>query len=130
VSHAVIATRRILWIVLIGAVGGAAYAWWRDHRAVEPAGPAEWPPLPQPSADVADNDASAERTTSATPPADAAWVAPADDGSCPVGYPVKAKESSGIFHVDGGRFYERTRADRCYPSAAAAEADGYRQSKS
>jgi hypothetical protein len=37
--------------------------------------------------------------------------------------------SSGIFHEPGGRFYDRTRADRCYPTAAAAEADGYRRSK-
>jgi hypothetical protein len=55
---------------------------------------------------------------------------PLDDGSCPPGYPLKAKESSGIFHVPGGRFYERTNPDRCYANAADAEADGYRQSKS
>jgi hypothetical protein len=55
---------------------------------------------------------------------------PLDDGSCPRGYPLKAKESSGIFHVPGGRFYERTNPDRCYANAADAEADGYRRSKS
>ncbi len=37
--------------------------------------------------------------------------------------------SSGIFHVPGGRFYERTHADRWYATGEAAEADGYRQSK-
>ena len=37
----------------------------------------------------------------------------------------------GIFHVPGGRFYERTDAPTaCYPNAESAEADGYRPSKS
>lgn len=79
-------------------------------------------------------------SVTATPPADPdearpkawggrrAWANPAD-GACPDGYPVKAKLSSGIFHVPGGLSYERTTPDRCYPDAAAAEADGLRQSK-
>ncbi len=31
--------------------------------------------------------------------------------------------------MPGGRFYERTKAERCYQSADAALADGYRQAK-
>jgi len=42
---------------------------------------------------------------------------------------VKAKDSSRIFHVEGGLSYERTRADRCYRSPEDAEADGYRAAK-
>jgi hypothetical protein len=42
---------------------------------------------------------------------------------------VKVNESSGIFHVPGGRFYQRTIPDRCYATSADAEADGYRQAK-
>jgi hypothetical protein len=60
---------------------------------------------------------------------DATWAPPGDDGACPVGFPVKVKESSGIYHLPDGRFYERTNADRCYVDATAAEADGYRRSK-
>jgi hypothetical protein len=56
------------------------------------------------------------------------WVTP-DDGSCPLSHPVKAKASSGIYHVPGGQSYERTTPDRCYLSPAAAEADGYRAAK-
>jgi len=56
------------------------------------------------------------------------WVAPVD-GVCPEGYPIKANDSSGIFHVPGGRFYARTTANRCYASADAAIADGYRAAK-
>ena len=52
------------------------------------------------------------------------------DGAVPDSHPVKVKVSSGIFHVPGGRFYERTSADRLYPNAESAEADGYRPSKS
>ena len=58
------------------------------------------------------------------------WIAPGPNGAVPDSHPVKVKVSSGIFHVPGGRFYERTSAERCYPNAEAAEADGYRPSKS
>ena len=51
------------------------------------------------------------------------------DGGCPDGYPIKAKEGSGIYHRPGGLSYERTRPDRCYADAAAAEADGFRAAK-
>jgi hypothetical protein len=62
------------------------------------------------------------------PPAATPWLR-AVDGQCPPGYPLKVNESSGIFHVPGGRFYQRTIPDRCYTTAADAEADGYRQAK-
>jgi hypothetical protein len=42
---------------------------------------------------------------------------------------VKLNLQSGIFHVPGGRFYDRTVPGRCYTSAEAAEADGYRRAK-
>lgn len=65
-----------------------------------------------------------------TPPVanDAAWV-PADAGACPLSHPIKANGNSMIYHAPGGRFYDRTRAERCYADAAAAEADGYRAAK-
>ena len=56
------------------------------------------------------------------------WVAPVD-GACPSGYPIKGNSNSLIYHVPGGRFYERTVPERCYASAADAEADGYRAAK-
>jgi hypothetical protein len=34
-----------------------------------------------------------------------------------------------IFHVPGGRFYDRTRPERCYATESAAIADGFRRSK-
>ncbi|HEV8115206.1 MAG TPA: hypothetical protein VGP53_03135, partial [Acidimicrobiales bacterium] len=59
---------------------------------------------------------------------DVLWVEPVG-GACPTGYPVKASLSSGIFHVVGGLFYERSTPDRCYRTPSAAEGDGLRQAK-
>jgi hypothetical protein len=55
------------------------------------------------------------------------WV-PAVDGTCPPGYPVKVSRT-GIVHVPGGLSYLRTVPERCYATAAEAEADGYRAAK-
>jgi hypothetical protein len=59
------------------------------------------------------------------PPGKRVWV-PAKDGVCPQSHPVKAKLSSKIFHMPGGRNYKSTKADRCYPDEASAQADGLR----
>jgi hypothetical protein len=96
-------TRRI---ILLGIVVGAGLVVWRvrSGRAERPLdSPAESPPVPN-------------------------WVE-AVDGACPVSHPVKAKVGSGIYHLPGGSFYARTRPERCYVDAAAAEADGYRAAK-
>jgi hypothetical protein len=50
----------------------------------------------------------------------------ANDGVCPQSHPVKAKLSSKIFHTPESRNYSRTKADRCYPDEASAQADGLR----
>ena len=42
---------------------------------------------------------------------------------------MKAKLSSGIFHVPGGANYDRTHADRCYVDGDAAATDGFRPSQ-
>ena len=59
------------------------------------------------------------------PPGERLWV-PANDGVCPQSHPVKAKLSSKIFHTTTGRNYKSTKADRCYPDEASAQADGLR----
>jgi hypothetical protein len=56
------------------------------------------------------------------------WVDPIE-GECPVSHPVKAKLTSGIYHLPGGGNYDRTRAERCYVDADAATADGLRPPK-
>ncbi len=119
------ALRRTLMIVLVAAGIGAVLSWQRRQQAAPTAtAPPQWPPWPAPP----DTDASPTGASMA-PVDERRWLPAHDDGSTPDSHPVKAKESSGIFHEPGGRFYDRTKADRCYPTAAAAEADGYRRSK-
>jgi micrococcal nuclease len=60
--------------------------------------------------------------------AGAAWLEPVGS-DCPETHPVKAKMSSGIYHLPGMAAYSRTHPDRWYRDAAAAEADGLRPAK-
>jgi hypothetical protein len=103
-------------LLRLGILAGAGYALFRvlsTRSASTTAWEAQpFPFPPQPAVD-------------ATSP----WVEAAASGACPAHHPVKAKLSSGIFHVPGGANYTRTHADRCYRSADAAEADGLRPSK-
>jgi hypothetical protein len=111
--------RRLLVLAIFGAALAAAVRALQARRAVAPApdaGPS-WPPLTP----VEPGPASAAGDVGA------AWAAPVD-GGCPDGYPVKANRS-GIFHVPGGQFYERTVPERCYLDPQAAEADGYRPAR-
>ena len=115
--------RRLVWLGVLGGAAFAASRMLRQRQAQSLAAP-EWPPLspePQP--------APAEKSKTVAPAAPAArWVPPVD-GKCPDGYPLKANDNSGIFHVPGGRFYDRTVAERCYANADDAIADGYRPAK-
>lgn len=104
--------RRLFWLALCGGSGAALWTIWRRQSAPTPAAAPEWPPMPPP------RDADPSRR----------WVEPVD-GACPDGYPIKANDNSGIYHLPGGRFYERTVPERCYADTDAAEADGYRAAK-
>ena len=111
-------------LFVLGALAGGGYGtyqvWLRRQSSTTEA--PEWPALtPEPS--VAPVAAVAESALLAAP-----WVAPVD-GTCPEGYPVKANSNSRIFHVPGGRFYDRTVAERCYATADDAVIDGYRPAK-
>ena len=142
--------RRLIWIGLIGGVGAAAYTVWHRRQLERPA--QDWSgddavplrlvgdeprgaattftpladdpsPNDAPLVDATPDDTAAEDDPPST------WVAPVD-GACPSGYPIKGNSNSLIYHVPGGRFYDRTVPERCYASAADAEADGYRAAKS
>jgi hypothetical protein len=152
--------RRSLWLVLIGAVGGVTWSWWRDRTAPPtPPSPPEWPPL-EPAGGTISTSSTTADTSTAVPTdvqtgeavgsapamasginalvdspdarsdaANGSWLTPTADGSCPDSHLIKANDNSGIFHVPGGRFYDRTKAERCYATAADAIADGYRPAK-
>jgi hypothetical protein len=106
----------------LGLLAGLAYGVWRAWNARVAASsstrwensPFPFPPVPRPP----EPEAPVAR-----------WVEPLDDGTCPATHPVKAKVRSGIYHEPGGANYDRTKPDRCYVDAAAAEADGLRRSK-
>jgi hypothetical protein len=61
--------------------------------------------------------------------AGASWLRPDGSGDCPDTHPVKAKLSSRVYRLPGTAAYGRSRADRCYTSAEAAEADGFTRAK-
>jgi hypothetical protein len=135
--------RRLLLLLVACLAASVAYTVLQRRRAEQlPEISPVWPPLEsgdghltssilasatptQPSSPSSSSSASSAQPASSA----SGWVPPAL-GACPDGYPVKAKQSSQIYHVPGGRFYDRTVPDRCYADPAAAEADGYRASKS
>ena len=125
------ALRRTLLFVVLAAAVGVALSWRRSHLATPtPSAPPQWPDWPESTGQPEKAEPSEPATQAAPTDGAPSWVPANADGSAPDTHPVKAKTSSGIFHLPGGRFYDRTKADRCYPTAAAAEMDGYRQSKS
>jgi hypothetical protein len=127
-----IALRRTLILLVLAAGIGAALSWRRSQSTTPtPAEPPQWPEWPASAEPIAGSPESAVagRSDAELTAASDGWIPAHDDGSAPESHPIKVKLSSGIFHVPGGRFYDRTRPDRCYPTAAAAEADGYRRSK-
>jgi hypothetical protein len=106
-------TRRLRWILTVVAVSAVIVALWRRSTPrPERQAPPIWPAFEPPP-------------VAAPPPA---WVAPID-GACPASHPVKVNARSGIYHVPGGRSYDRTTPDRCYATPDEAERDGYRRAK-
>lgn len=129
-------------LFFLGVFAGIGYAVWRVVQARTPAAsddiawetaPFPFPPVPRPpgavgAAATTPTEPAVIETEADAPAAGQAWIEP-DDGACPATHPVKAKLSSGIFHVPGGQNYDRTHADRCYVDADAATADGLRKSQ-
>lgn len=126
--------------VKLGIVAGIGYATWRVIAARRDDTGVAWEPqpFPYPPRPVAVEHDRVEIPSGVEaeggPETDGqvtgirAWVEPVD-GVCPMSHPVKAKLASRIFHPPGGGSYERTKPDRCYLDAAAAERDGLRPSK-
>ena len=82
-----------------------------------------------PSATVVPEGAGGVPVADEPTPSDSPWAEPTADGSCPDGFPIKAKMKSKIFHEPGQLNYDRTTPDRCYRDAATAVADGLRAAK-
>lgn len=114
--------RRLLLLAVLAGAAAASRQLWRREAETTP--PPQWPPFPSSSPETPERG-----PVTASAAAQVAWVEP-DGDTCPTNAPIKAKSRSKIYHVPGGRFYDRTVPDRCYATEAAAEADGYRRSSS
>ena len=125
------AVRRVVILLVVAAAVVVAVT--RRRRATETSSvdgtESIWPPFEP----VAPEPATPEQVAAWAQPTDGVapgpvWRAPVG-GTCPDGFPIKANDNSGIYHLPGGRFYARTVPERCYAAAADAEADGYRRAK-
>ena len=144
--------RRLFLLALLGGAGYALYTAIQGRREAPDGAPPEWPPFdgaaspapadtapaaPSAATGVADHGSSAESVAADGDAPDEGgggetsaqrWAEPID-GECPDGFPIKGNADSGIYHVPGGRFYDRTIPERCYADEDDAIADGYRRSK-
>jgi hypothetical protein len=115
--------RWLFRLLFLAAVAGLLIALVRRRSVgAEPALRPSWPPL-----DDADDDGGTATVADDTPPS-ARWSDPVEK-ACPPGFEVKVKLASGIYHLPGMFAYDRTIPDRCYASAEAAAADGFRAAK-
>jgi hypothetical protein len=121
--------RRLFWLAVISGAGFAV--WTALQRRNEPnltaTTPPASPPPPPPTPSAPPPAPRAAPASAVSSDGQTRWREPVG-GACPDGYPVKVAKS-GIYHVPGGRSYERTTAERCYVNADEAEADGYRRAK-
>jgi hypothetical protein len=72
--------------------------------------------------------APATAATTTAPMVSAQGIPGNPDGSCPANVPIKVSRS-GIYHLPGSQFYDKTKARACFPTAQAAQAAGYRAPK-
>ena len=63
------------------------------------------------------------------PTATSGGASPLAGGDCPSEAPIKGNASSGIYHVPGGQFYDRTNAEECFATESDAQDAGYRASR-
>lgn len=110
----------------------AALRRWIDGPEPAPAPPGrQWAPVTEAPrvAPPAEPQAAPQAAPSKAAGPGGTWVAPDDSGAAPNTHPVKVKLSSGLYREPGSSNYERTRPDRCYVSAEAAEADGFTRAR-
>ncbi len=98
--------------------------------AVKPAVPMTTPALPaaKPAVPMTTPALPVAKPAATSTSALGAGVAANPDGSCPETAPVKISKSK-IYHVPEGRNYAKTKAQKCFADAEAAEQAGYRAPK-
>ena len=122
--------KRILKLAVITAIVGALVSWFRSRSSEEDENSEEedlpWPPI---RTNESESTSTVVEPNDGSPVEPREWLSCDESGNCPESHPIKAKDSSGLYHIPGGNIYERTIPDRCYATLEAAEADGYRQSQ-
>lgn len=109
-------------------LGRTAFKRWVEGPEVTGSDSA-WPPAPlEPHAPKAPAPSPTQAASSSTAE-QITWVRPNGEGEPPATHPVKAKVSSRVYRVPGMASYDQTKADRCYPTPEAAEADGFTKAK-
>ena len=112
----------------------------KDAEAAAAAAPvveapaAEAPVADAAEAPVAEAPAAEAKTPAVKAPADATDAAPFGAGSkaplksgnAPKGYSVKGNADSGLYHLEGGQWYDATVAEVWFDSAESAEAAGFK----
>ncbi len=69
-------------------------------------------------------------TAGTSPGISSPWERSAPSGrTCPTSYPIKGNASSGIYHLPGDDYYDRTMPEDCFASESAAQAAGYRRAR-
>lgn len=98
--------------------------------AAQPAVPMTTPTLPaaKPAVPMTTPALPVAKPAATSTSALGAGVAANPDGSCPETAPVKISKSK-IYHVPEGRNYAKTKAQKCFADAEAAEQAGYRAPK-
>ncbi len=77
----------------------------------------------------ASSSASSSPSASASASAGGGGAVSPVGGECPASAPIKGNESSGIYHLPDGSYYDVTEAEECFATEAAAQAAGYRASE-
>lgn len=119
------------WRVVMRHEQVVAFTATDDDTDAEPTPEAEMESEPVPQPKVRPNpQRKPELPEPPTPPtATSGGAPPLAGGDCPSEAPIKGNASSGIYHVPGGQFYDRTNAEECFAAESDAQDAGYRPSR-
>ncbi len=118
-----------------GSASNASYTLMFSDKALSKALQELPQATPAPASEAQSLTSAQPAPTAAPPPAPpspaqgAASVAPVDAWNCPASHPFKGNRDSMIYHPPGGRYYNKTKPEECFASAADAVNAGYRAPK-
>ena len=119
------------WRVVMRPEQVVAFTATDDDADAEPTPEAEMESEQMPQPKVRPNPQRKPELPEPPPPptATSGGAPPLTGGDCPSEAPIKGNASSGIYHVPGGQFYDRTNAEECFAAESDAQDAGYRASR-